>query len=109
MKERLARLLIADRARIIPLLVGLVLALSGRIVTAISGVELTVEEANMITVIFTLAFGWLIDAWSAEVNAKGAGQLQEVLKQSDPTIVVDRYIGPDTVAATQKLTDTNNP
>ena len=109
MKDRLARLLIADRARIIPLLVGLVLALSGRIVTAVSGVQLSSEEANLITVIFTLAFGWLIDAWASEVNAKGAGQVQQILQQSDPSVVVDRFIGKDTVAATQKLTDTNNP
>jgi hypothetical protein len=105
MKDSFVSLLIADRARIIPLLVGLVLALSGRIITAVSGVDLTTEEANMITVIFTLAFGWLLDAWAAEVNAKGAGKLQEVLKKTDPTVVVDRYIGKNTVAATQKLTD----
>lgn len=101
MKERLIGLIIRDRSRVLPLLIGLVLALSGRLATALLGYEMTPEDANQITLVTTLLFGWMIDGWAADKNARGGAAVQAAVQTIDSRIEVDQYIGHKTVKAVQ--------
>jgi len=98
MRDRILQLIIADRTRVLTLLVSLVLALCGGIATKLLGFELTTEHNAQITLIVTLVFGWIIEAYAAEVNAKGAAKVQQSLQRIDPNLQVDRYIGDQTIA-----------
>lgn len=101
MRDRIIQLIIADRTRVLTLLVSLCLALAGGIATRLLGFELTTEHNAMITTIVTLVFGWTIEAWASEQNAKGAAKVQEALKEIAPDLEVDRHLGDKTVAAVE--------
>jgi lysozyme family protein len=51
----------------------------------------------------TLVFGWLIEAYAAEVNARGAAKVQQALQMVKPDLEVDRFIGDRTVAAAEDI------
>jgi hypothetical protein len=107
MKNRLIALIIADRTRVLTLLISGSLALSGLVASKMFGMQLTGDHQATITLIVTLLFGWIIEAWAAENNAKGAGQVQELLKKNDPTVKVDRFIGTETVEAVKDAVELN--
>lgn len=106
MRDRIIQAIIADRTRVQTLLISLALASAGGIATRLLGFELTAEHNTTITLIVTLLFGWIIEAYAAEQNAKGAKKIQENLQRLDPSIQVDRFIGDRTVAAAQDAVTT---
>lgn len=99
MRDRIIQLIIADRTRVLTLLVSLCLALAGAIATRLLGIELTAEHNTTITMVVTLVFGWAIEAWAAEQNAKGAKAVQQALKEINPDLEIDRFIGTKTIEA----------
>ena len=103
MKDRIIQLIIADRTRVLTLLISGVLALSGVVAAKLFGVQLTAEHQTTITLLVTLIFGWVIEAYAAEKNAQGAAKVQQALQVQNPTLEVDRYIGPQTVAAAEDM------
>jgi len=103
MKDRIIAAIIADRSRVLTILLSGVMALSSVVAIKWFGVELTAEHQTTITLIVTLVFGWLIEGYAAEKNAQGAQQVQQALQMKNPTLEADRYIGPATVAAAQDM------
>jgi hypothetical protein len=103
MKERIIQLIIADRTRVITLAVSFALAITVNIATEVLGMHLSDDAHTQITLFFTLIFGWIIEAYASEANANGAKRVQQALHQVDDSIQVDRYIGPNTIAATESV------
>lgn len=103
MRDRIIQLIIADRTRVLTLLVSFVLAVAGNIATRLLGVELTAEHNAQITLFVTLVFGWIIEAYASEVNARGAEKVQQALQMVKPDLEVDRFIGDRTVAAAEDI------
>lgn len=106
MRDRIIQLIIADRTRVLTLLISLALALCGGIATKLLGFDLTAEHNATITLVVTLIFGWVIEGYAAEVNAKGAEKVQQQLQRLQPRLEVDRFIGDRTVAAAEDAVTT---
>jgi hypothetical protein len=107
MKDRLIAAIIADRTRLFTLSISAALALSAWAAAEWFGVELNDEHKWFITTIVTLLLGWALEALGAEKNAVGAGKVQEALKEVNPSVVVDRFIGDQTIGAVKKMADEN--
>mgnify|MGYP007090084574 CR=1 FL=1 len=103
MKDRFVQFVIADKTRILTLLVSFALGLTVTIASRIFGIEISEERSAEITLFCTLIFGWLIEAYAAEVNAYGAERVQMALQAVDKSIQVDRYIGPNTIHVTDNV------
>lgn len=103
MKDRFVQFVIADKTRILTLLVSFALGLIVTIASRFFGIEISEERSAEITLFCTLIFGWLIEAYAAEVNAYGAERVQMALQAVDKSIQVDRYIGPNTIHVTDNV------
>lgn len=103
MKEQLIALIIKDRARVLTLGTGFVLAIIGALLTRFAGIELDKDTELFITALVTLAIGYAFDGWALDQTAKGGKAIQERLQQVNPEVVVDGVIGPVTIGATEDL------
>lgn len=103
MKERFVQLVIADKTRILTLLVSFALGLTVTIASRFFGIQISEERSAEITLFCTLIFGWLIEAYASEVNAYGAERVQMSLQAVDKSIQVDRFIGPNTIGVTDNV------
>ncbi len=102
MKTRILQLIIADRARFIPMVTGAIIWLTVRLAGS-AGLPFSVAEQNSLALFLAMALGWLLEAWALEASTTGTKAVQTSLKQSDPTIVVDGLAGPQTLAVTQDV------
>ena len=102
-KEHIIAAIIADKTRALTVAVSLTLALVTTVTSKLLGSELSGEHTGLVTLVATAVYGWLIEAYGAEQNARGAGELQRQLQRIDPDINIDRYIGPKTIGTAEAI------
>jgi hypothetical protein len=99
MRTKILQAIIADRARVIPLVTGGIIWLLVRLAGS-AGLPFSVAEQNGLALFLAMALGWVLDGWAL---AEGTKALQVSLRQSDPTLEVDGLPGPQTIAVTQDV------
>jgi len=102
-RQHIIAAIIADKTRALTVAVSLTLALVTTITTKLLGSELSSEHAGLVTLVATAVYGWIIEAYGAEQNARGAGEVQRQLQRIDPDIHIDRYIGPKTIETAEAI------
>lgn len=86
---------------IVQLVSGAVGFLLGWIVTATSGIgfEMTASQQTELSLALTAGIYWVISQLINNYAGKYSAELQEILKNANPLLKVDRWIGPETIAA----------
>ena len=88
---------------IVQLVSGAVGFLLGWIVNATSGIgfEMTASQQTEMSLALTAGIYWIISQIINNYAGKYSAELQEILKNANPLLKVDRWIGPETIAAAQ--------
>ena len=88
---------------IVQLVSGAVGFLLGWIVNATSaiGFELSASQQTEVSLAITACIYWIISQLINNYAGKYSAELQEILKNANPLLKVDRWIGPETIAAAQ--------
>ena len=88
---------------IVQLVSGAVGFLLGWIVNATSaiGFELSASQQTEVSLAITACIYWIISQIINNYAGKYSAELQEILKNANPLLKVDRWIGPETIAAAQ--------
>jgi hypothetical protein len=102
MRTKILQAIIADRARVIPLVTGGIIWLLVRLAGS-AGLPFSVAEQNGLALFLAMALGWVLDGWALAASSEGTKALQVSLRQSDPTLEVDGLPGPQTIAVTQDV------
>jgi hypothetical protein len=89
---------------IVQLVSGAVGFLLGWIVNATSaiGFEMTASQQTEVSLAITACIYWIISQIINNYAGKYSEELQAILKNANPLLKVDRWIGPETIAAAQE-------
>lgn len=87
--------------QLVSAVVGFSLGIAVKVTSSV-GFEMTVEDQTQFSLLATAATYWVISQLINNYAGKYSAELQEILKNANPLLKVDRWIGPETIAAAQE-------
>lgn len=71
-------------------------------ITSAVGFEMTADDQIQFSLMTSAGIYWVISQIINNYAGKYSAELQEILKNANPLLKVDRWIGPETIAAAQE-------